>query len=132
MYLLSRSVQCQWLLLLLLPAAVNDGQHFILAHDEVLLAIELDLLARVLAEEDQIARLDIEGDTLAVVVHLAIARRDDLALLRLLFGRVRDDDPADFLQVAWTDYARLAFHLLVSGGWEYKLRLLPAGALART
>jgi hypothetical protein len=43
-YLLSRSVQCQWLLLLLLPAAANDGQHFILGHDEVLLAIELDFL----------------------------------------------------------------------------------------
>ena len=78
-------------------AAVDDGQHFVLAHDEVLLAIELDFLARVLAEEDQIARLDIERDALAVVVHLAVAGGDDLALLRLLFGRVRDDDPADFL-----------------------------------
>ena len=79
------------------PGVINDGQHFILAHDEVLLAIELDLLARVLAEEDQIARLDIKGHALAIVVHLAIARGDDLALLRLLFGCVGDDDPADFL-----------------------------------
>src|SRR2546422_3091394 len=97
-YLLSRRVQLSVLLLpLLRPVAVNDGQHFILAHDEVVLAIELDLLARVLAEEDQIARLHIAGHALAVVFHFAVARGDDLALLRLLFGRVRDDDPADFL-----------------------------------
>jgi hypothetical protein len=31
------------------------------------------------------------------VVHLAIAGCDDRAPLRLLFGRVRDDDPADVL-----------------------------------
>src|SRR4029450_2309012 len=43
------------------PAA-DDGQYFVLAHDEVLLAIELDLRARVLAEEDQVAGLHIEGD----------------------------------------------------------------------
>jgi hypothetical protein len=83
--------------LLVRPAAVDDGQHFILAQDEVLLAVDLDLLARVLAEEDQIARLDVEGDALAFVVQLAVAGRDDLALLRLLFGRFRDDDPSDFL-----------------------------------
>src|SRR6266511_838102 len=42
----------QWLLFLCGLVAVDDGQHVVLAHDEVLLAIELDLLARVLAEED--------------------------------------------------------------------------------
>src|SRR6266849_379724 len=65
------------LLFLCRAVAVDDGQHFILAHDEVLHAIELDLLARVLAEEDQIARLDIERDAIAIVLHLAAAGRDD-------------------------------------------------------
>src|ERR1700681_801569 len=93
---------CQWLLrrpslLLLFRPAVNDGQHLVLAHDQVLLAIELDFLARVLAEEDQIARLDIEGNPRALIVHLAVAGRNDPALLRLLFGCVGDDDPADLL-----------------------------------
>src|SRR3984893_12205688 len=93
---------CQWLLLLpslllLFRPAVNDGQHLVLAHDEVLLAIELDLLARVLAEEDQIARLDIEGNALALVVDLGVAGREGPAFLRLLFGRAGDDDPADLL-----------------------------------
>src|SRR5216684_1828827 len=82
---------------LLLGVAFDDGQHVILLHDEVLLAIQLDLLARILAEQDPVARFDVEGDPLAVVVHLPVARGDDRALLRLLFGGVRDDDPADFL-----------------------------------
>src|ERR1700676_317669 len=107
-YISCRSAfSCQWLLLrgwlllgwllLLRSAALDDGQHLVLAHDQVLLAIELDLLARVLAEEDQIARFDIEGHALALVVPLAVAGRNDPALLGLLLGRVRDDDPADLL-----------------------------------
>src|SRR5213592_373954 len=75
-FLLSPARSATWLLLLLRPAAVDDGQHFVLAHDEVLLTMELDLLAGVLPEEDQIAGLDIERDTLAVLVHLALAGGD--------------------------------------------------------
>jgi hypothetical protein len=37
------------------------------------------------------------GDAFAFVVHLPLADREDRALLRLLYGRVRDDDPADIL-----------------------------------
>ena len=37
------------------------------------------------------------GDALAVVVDLAVPGGDDRALLRLFFGGVRDDDPADLL-----------------------------------
>jgi len=51
----------------------------------------------ILAKQDPVAHYDIEGDALAVVVHLALADCEDRALLRLLFGRVRNDDPADFL-----------------------------------
>src|SRR5712691_3935459 len=78
-------------------AVLDDGEHFIFAHDEVFLALELDLLARVLAEEDQVAGLDVQRDALAVVLRLAVAGSDHLALLRLLLRSVRDDDPADFL-----------------------------------
>src|SRR5204862_663056 len=60
--------------LLLRCLAANDGQHLVFPHQQVLLAIELDLRARVLAEEDHVAHLDIEGNARAVVVHLAIAR----------------------------------------------------------
>src|SRR6266566_6628209 len=39
---------------------VDDRQDFVLAHDEVFLTVEFDLLARVLAEEHEIAGFDIE------------------------------------------------------------------------
>jgi hypothetical protein len=54
-------------------------------------------LTCVFAEENQIARFDIEGDPLAIGLHFAIAGRDDFPPLRLLFGGVRDDDPANRL-----------------------------------
>src|SRR5438093_8907608 len=48
------------LLLFLRATVFDDGQHFVLAHDEVFLPIELDLLAGILPEQDQVARLDVE------------------------------------------------------------------------
>ena len=72
-------------------------EDFVLAHDQVLLAVDLDLLAGVLAEEDRVACLDVERRDLAVLLDLALADGDDLALLRLLLGGVGDDDPADLL-----------------------------------
>src|SRR5262245_39877413 len=86
------------LLLLLLAAAVFDhGEYLVFAHDEVFLALELDLLAGVLAEEDQVTGLDVERDPLAVVFRLAVARGNHLALLRLFFRGIGDDDSADLL-----------------------------------
>jgi hypothetical protein len=82
---------------LLLGVAFEDGQHVILFQDKVLLAFQLDLLAGVLAEQDPVAGFDVERDPLAVVFHLPVAGGDVRALLRLLFGGVRDDDPADVL-----------------------------------
>ena len=59
----------------------------------MLLAVELHLGARVLAEEDAVARLHVERADLAVLEHLAVADGDDEALDRLLLGGVGDDDP---------------------------------------
>ena len=44
-----------------------------------------------------VAGLDVERDALAVVLDLAVAGGDDLALLGLFLGGVGDDDPADLL-----------------------------------
>src|SRR5262249_11193447 len=86
------------LLLLLVAAAVfDDGEYLVFAHDEVFLTLELDLLAGVLAEQDQVAGLDVQRDPLAVVLRLAVARGNHLALLRLFLCGIGDDDPADFL-----------------------------------
>jgi hypothetical protein len=47
---------------------------------------------RVLAEEDGVPGLHVEREDLAVVLRLALAGGDDLALLGLLLGSVGDDD----------------------------------------
>src|SRR5437879_1667003 len=65
-----------------------------LADDQVLLAIELDFRAGVLAEQDPVPLLHVEGGDDALLVHLAAADGDHAALHRLLLGRVGDDDPA--------------------------------------
>jgi len=69
----------------------------VFAHDEVLLTIELDFLARVFAEENRVAGFHVERHALAAVLRLAVARSDDFALLRLFLRAVGDDDAADFL-----------------------------------
>src|SRR6266545_3671618 len=69
----------QWL-----PAAqprvsrAENAEHVLLLHDEILLAVQRDLAAGVLAEQDPIAG----------------PHRDHLALLGLLLGGVGDDDAA--------------------------------------
>src|SRR4029453_475499 len=46
---------------------LDDGEHVLLAHDQILLVVDLHLGARVLAEEDLVAGLDVERDLLALV-----------------------------------------------------------------
>src|SRR5215217_8426931 len=74
--------------------AFEDAQDVGLLHDEELLAVELDLGARPLAEQDAVAGLHVERAQLALVVERAGADGDHLALLRLLLGGVGDDDAA--------------------------------------
>src|SRR5438270_13143822 len=81
----------------LLRTREKSGEHAHdvgLLHDQELLAVELDLGARPLAEQHPVAELDVERDELAVLVAPARADTDDLALLRLLLRAVRDDDAA--------------------------------------
>src|SRR5437762_963702 len=75
----------------------DNAEDFLFAHDEVLLAVHLDFLAGVLAEENRVPFLDVERRDLSILFDLALAHSDDLALLRLLLGGIGDDDPADFL-----------------------------------
>src|ERR1043166_1532635 len=72
----------------------NHAEDVVLAHDQVILLIDLDLRATVLADQHAIALLDFKRDQLTVLVPLAGTHGNDLAFLRLLFRRVRDDDPA--------------------------------------
>src|SRR5467141_419630 len=81
------------------PYLLDDRENVLFLHDQVVLAVDLHLGPRVLAEENAIVGLHIQRDLLAVLVHLPVAYRDDLALLGLLLGGIRDDDAAllDFL-----------------------------------
>jgi len=75
----------------------GDAEHFIFAKDQVFLAIQLDLGARVFADQDVFTRLHVEREHLTLVVHTAAADGDDFCGLRLFLRRVRDDDSADAL-----------------------------------
>src|SRR5512132_215364 len=61
-------------------ALADDADDVVFAHVEVVLAVELEFLAGVLAEQHAIADLHAHRDGLAVVVGLAGAGRDDFAL----------------------------------------------------
>src|ERR1035437_2442003 len=75
---------------------LDDAEDFFLAHDQELLAVELDLGARVLAEQNLVARLHVQREDLTFVIRLALADADHFAFLGLLFGAVGDDDaPTD-------------------------------------
>src|SRR6185312_2605204 len=74
--------------------AFDDAEDLVLANDDVLHAVDLDLGPGVLAEQHAVARLDVELHERAVLRALARAHRDDLALERALLGGVGDDDAA--------------------------------------
>src|SRR5215207_8507569 len=71
----------------------DDGEHVARGEDQQILAVVLDLGAAVLRVQDLVADADVERDALlAGVVPPAVTDSEDLALLRLLFGGVRDDE----------------------------------------
>src|SRR6266568_1216759 len=70
---------------------VDDGEHVAGGEDQVVLAAVLDLGAAVLGVNDGVADLDVERHP-GAVLEPARADRDDLALLGLFLGGVRDDD----------------------------------------
>src|ERR687891_496969 len=76
---------------------LEDGEDVFLAQDQIVVAVDLHFVAGVLAEQDAVAGLDVEGNALAAVVDLPGADRDDLGALGLFLGGVGDDDPADLL-----------------------------------
>src|SRR5579885_661121 len=88
--------------LLSLPLGLRAGQlavaddlreHVALAQDQVVGALDLDLGAAVLGEDDDVALLDLHRDDLpGLAAPLAGPRGDDVAALRPLERRVGEDD----------------------------------------
>src|ERR1700758_4825839 len=70
---------------------LDDGVDVAGGQDYVVVALELVLGAAELRVDDLVAHADVHGYALAVL-ELARADGDDLALGRLLLGRVGDDD----------------------------------------
>src|SRR5215208_2490108 len=71
---------------------LDDREDVLLAHDEELLALDLELGAGVLRVEDLVALLHVHRLALAVVENSSGTGCDDRPLLRLLLRGVREDD----------------------------------------
>src|ERR1700731_3463842 len=81
--------------LLLGGRQIGENAHDVaLLHDQQFLAIELDLIARPLAEQHAVADLEIDRDQLAGFVAATWTDGGDFALRGLLLGAVRNDDAA--------------------------------------
>src|SRR6185312_5283430 len=85
--------------LLLLGGLVDHAHDVGLLHDQEVLAIELDLGTRPFAEQDAVARLDIERMQGAALVARAGAGGDDFAFHRLFLRGVGNDDAAGGLRL---------------------------------
>src|SRR6195256_2725479 len=95
---------------------LDDSEEVFFAHHQQFVAVDLDGLAAVFAEQDAIAHLDVQGDEIALVIALARADGQDFTLVRLLGGVVGNDDARGglgFLLQALDDHAivqRTKFH----------------------
>src|SRR5579884_1723065 len=66
----------------------HDREDVVLAQDQVIRPVDLDLVPRVLGEQDLVAGLDLQLAEGAVLLNLAVADGDDDGLHRLLLGGV--------------------------------------------
>jgi hypothetical protein len=78
-----------------LADAFGDAEHFVLAQNQVLLPIQLDVGPGVLPDQHILAGFDVERNDRALVVDPAVADGDDLGNLRFFLGAIGNDDPAD-------------------------------------
>src|SRR3974377_2194414 len=75
-----------------LLGAFQDAEDFFFPHDDEVFTVNLDFRAGILAEQDAVARLHVQGESLALVVGFATPAGDPFAFLRLVLGAVGDDD----------------------------------------
>src|SRR5246127_555877 len=75
-------------------AAFDHAHNVAFLHDHEVLTIDLDLGARPLAEQDAVARPDVQRVDLALLIAGAVADGNHFALDRLFLDGIGDDDPA--------------------------------------
>ncbi len=85
-------VECEDLCHVFRSLLGDDGEDVARVEEQVLLAVVLELGAAVLGEHDDIALSDVHRDASALVVDATGTGGDDLALLGLLLGGVRDHE----------------------------------------
>src|SRR5918995_1748144 len=71
---------------------VDLRQDVLLGEDQILLFLKLELGSGVLGEQNCVSDRHIHRDAVAILVTTALANRDHATALRLLLGRVRDDN----------------------------------------
>src|SRR3984957_10593902 len=112
--------------LLLGGGNVGENAHDVaLLHDQQFLTIELDLVARPLAEQHAVANPEIDWNQLAGLVAATRADRRDFALRGFLLGTVRNDDAASGFVFGIDTFdhdaivERTEFHAILLGFCDY-------------
>src|SRR5215218_7797141 len=80
--------------LLLLDLGLDNTHDVAFLHDQQVFAVDLDLSARPLPEQDAVPGLDVERLDLTGFITGAGPDGDDFAFLRLFLGGIGDDDAA--------------------------------------
>ena len=118
--------------------SLNDGEDVVFAHQQdLLIAGDLEFLARVGSEEDMVADLHLKLAALAVLGDPAVANGDDLAFLRLVLRRVGQDDAAGRRRLRFFPFndnaitQRLQFHRTNLLANPYKRRPRPRNPRAQ-
>src|SRR5205085_6632459 len=70
----------------------HDGHDVFFAHDQQFLAVDLDGLARVFAEQHAVADFHFQRTDVAVFLHFAVAHGENLTLVRFLGCCIRNDE----------------------------------------
>src|SRR5216684_4225480 len=112
--------------LLLGGGQISENAHDVaFLHDQQFLTIELDLVARPLAEQHAVANLEIDRNELAGFVAATWAHRRDFALRGLLLGTIRNDDAASGFVFGIDAFdhdavvQRTEFHAILLGFCDY-------------
>src|SRR5579862_2716369 len=88
-----------WLSLRLFRSAFEHAQYFVLAHDHILCAVDLNVGTGVFAEQNAITGLNVERNDLTLVVALAVAYSNDFAFLRLFLGGIGNVKTANLVYI---------------------------------
>src|SRR5438477_566899 len=71
---------------------LDNAENIILAHDQVLFAVDVYLTAGIFSKQDSIIYLEVEWSDFAIIIQFPLADRDHFSFLRFLFGGVGNDD----------------------------------------